>query len=109
MTKANKGQANPQRFCVMLRLKEEEIEAMDEALTQAGHTDRSRFLRETVLARVAGVEVSLPKGKSALKKVADAVGVWRALGPEFNPVQKSKAPQPAAVPPSAEYPASSQP
>jgi len=75
------------RFCVMVRLTESEMHALEKAVLENNVPDKCAFLRETGLARVAGVVPTLPKGASAkTKQTADLMGIWRALGPEFNPV-----------------------
>ncbi len=78
------------RWGIMIRLKKEEHEELEAIIAREGHSDKSTFCRETVLARIRGAEASLPKGTRApVKKLAEVVGVWKALGPYF-PQDKPK-------------------
>ena len=75
------------RFCVMVRFTEAEIATLDMMVEKEKLADRSAYLRETGLARCAGAIPSLPEGADEkTTKLADVLGVWKALGPEFHAV-----------------------
>ncbi len=104
MAKKYEDQGKRKRFCVMTRLTEAEMHKLDEYAASVGLLDRSALMRETTFARIAGATAALPEDASkATVQLSEAVGVWRALGPEFNPVvvaglQGAPVRKPAKVP-----------
>ena len=74
---------------VLIRLNQREADLLDSAKAAAGHTERSAFVRETVLARARGAQAVVPGAAPAtIRSLAGGVGAWKALGgPDYDAVK----------------------